>query len=40
MRYTNVARRALALVCTAALAAIPALGLTACGGPSDEELIK
>lgn len=40
MKYTNVARRALALVCTAALAAIPALGLTACGGPSDEELIK
>ena len=40
MRYTNIARRALALVCTAALAAIPALGLTACGGPSDEELIK
>lgn len=40
MRYTNIARRALALVCTAALAAIPALGLSACGGPSDEELIK
>lgn len=40
MKYTNVARRALALVCTAALAAIPVLGLTACGGPSDEELIK
>lgn len=40
MKYTNVARRALALVCTAALAVIPALGLTACGGPSDEELIK
>lgn len=40
MKYTNIARRALALVCTAALAAIPALGLSACGGPSDEELIK
>ena len=40
MRYTNIARRALALVCTAALAAIPVLGLSACGGPSDEELIK
>lgn len=40
MKYTNIARRALALVCTAALAAIPTLGLTACGGPSDEELIK
>ncbi len=40
MKYTSIARRALALVCTVALAAVPALGLTACGGPSDEELIK
>ncbi len=40
MEYKSIARRALALVCTVALAAVPALGLTACGGPSDEELIK
>ena len=39
MKLPNIARKALALACAAAIAALSVLGLVGCG-PSAEELIK
>lgn len=40
MRVQSLAKKAAALVCAIALAAVPVMGLSGCGGPKDEDVIK